>query len=61
MNMQIKLDISHEKIEQITSERLCKLNLEESNFYDLDFIDELEENDEIMPCESGFMMGYLSA
>ena len=61
MSMQIKLDISHEKIEQITSEKLCRLSLEEPNFYDMNFIDELEENDEIMPCESGFMMGYLSA
>ncbi len=58
----VKIDLSHENIERITSERLMRLNMDTSNhFYDMDFIENLEENDEIDVFESGFMSGYLNA
>ena len=59
----MRLDISHENIEKITSERLSKLNLEYEGdyFYNPEFLDILGEDDEISPSEGGFMQGYLQA
>jgi hypothetical protein len=59
----MKLDISHENIERITSERLSRLNMEFEGdyFYNSEFIDSLGEDDEISPSECGFMQGYLRA
>jgi len=58
--MEIKIDLSHEAIERITGARLRGLEVE-NNFYDRDFLEELEDNDEISISESGFMWGYLEA
>lgn len=61
--MIIKIDLSHESIEKITSERLRGLSTNnlDVDVYDRDSLECLEENDEISPVESGFMNGYLSA
>jgi hypothetical protein len=57
----IKIDLSHENIERLTSERLRNLRTEsfDNNFYDRGSLEILEENDEINSFESGFMSGYL--
>jgi hypothetical protein len=59
----IKIDLSHENIEKITSEKLRGLSTDsfDAGFYDKDSLECLEENDEISPMESGFMNGYLGA
>lgn len=61
--MIIKIDLSHENIEKITGERLRNLSTDSINtdFYDKDSLECLEENDEISAIESGFMNGYLGA
>ncbi len=59
----MKIDLSHESIERITGDRLRTLKMEDSeeDFYDMNYIENLEENDEISPSEYGFMSGYLEA
>jgi len=61
--MPINSDISHETIEKITGEQLRALRTEEleGSIYDKEFIENLEENDEISTFEGGFMCGYLAA
>ena len=61
---EIRMDLSQDKIESITSERLRKLDFVcgsycEENFYDKKFLEVLTENDEIRGMESGFMEGYI--
>ncbi len=64
--MRIQICVSPEAIEQITSERLRMLKThdsrnkwKEAEIYDKDFLEYLEENDEISVREGGFMCGYL--
>jgi len=66
VNMRIQICVSPEAIEQITSERLRMLKThdsrnkwKEAEIYDKDFLEYLEENDEISVREGGFMCGYL--
>lgn len=53
-----KMEIDMEKIEEIASERLRSLSLGE-DIYNEDFVECLEDNDEISSEEAGFMRGYL--
>tara|TARA_Y100000310_G_scaffold334233_1_gene413462 strand:- start:1654 stop:1827 length:174 start_codon:yes stop_codon:yes gene_type:complete len=56
------MNISQEQVEQITSQQLMKLPInQEESIYDEEGIMQLADNDEITPAESGFMMGYLEA
>lgn len=57
----MKLDLSHETIEKITSERLRSQVSDEVDFYDKTFLEDLNDNDEISSMEVGFMCGYLEA
>lgn len=62
------MDLSMPTIEDITAQRLRKLDLgkqrkepaeEEEDIYFEEIVLELEEQDAISPEESGFMIGYL--
>ncbi len=57
----MKIDLSHEGIERIAGDKLRALRMEDfdEDFYDMGYIESLEENDEISPGEYGFMSGYL--
>jgi hypothetical protein len=64
--MRVQINVSREAIERITGERLRQLKIhrpvcewEEAGFYDRNFLEYLEENDELSASESGFMHGYL--
>ncbi|MDP3917133.1 MAG: hypothetical protein Q8Q42_02490 [Nanoarchaeota archaeon] len=57
----MKVDLSHETIEKITGERLRSQVSDDINFYDKNFIEDLNENDEVSSFEVGFMSGYLEA
>ena len=59
--MTFRIDLSHEEIEKITSERLRSLkshNPIEEDFYDRDFSEDLEFSG-VNDFEAGFMQGYL--
>jgi hypothetical protein len=64
--MRIKINVNTEAIERITGERLRQLEIhrpirevDEIGFYDKEFLEYLEENDELSAQEGGFMLGYL--
>ena len=59
----MNIDLSHENIERITGDKLRRLEMEEleESFYDMGYIENLEENDEISMNECAFMVGYIEA
>jgi len=54
------MDLSHDEIERITSEKLRSLDFDD-DFYNKESLEILNENNEIDCCELGFMRGYLDS
>jgi len=53
------MDVDVEYIEELASEALRRLPLDEDDIYSKEKLEDLEEDDEISSEEGGFMRGYL--